>query len=154
MRRILIALGAVLAAGFLVIQLVPYGRDHTNPPVTGEPAWATPETRAIAVRACFDCHSNETVWPWYSNIAPLSWRLQAHVDEGREKLNFSEWGRGEQESDEIVEVVQEGDMPPWDYLPMHPEANLSDAERAAFLDGLARTFGQGEGGGGGEGDDD
>ena len=68
-------------------QLVPYGRDHDNPPVVAEPAWGSPATRELARRACFDCHSNETQWPWYSNIAPLSWLIQRDVDEGRDELN-------------------------------------------------------------------
>ncbi len=79
------------AAGFGLLQLVPYGRNHTNPPVAAEPAWASAQTRALAVRACFDCHSNETTWPWYSNVAPVSWLIQRDVDEGRRRLNFSEW---------------------------------------------------------------
>jgi hypothetical protein len=146
MRRILLGAAAILVVGLLAIQLVPYGRDHTNPPVTGEPPWDSAATRETAVAACFDCHSNETRWPWYSNIAPISWRLQSHVDEGRAKLNFSEWGTGEQEADEIVEVVRDGEMPPWDYLLMHPEARLSDTAEQAFVDGLTRTFGGGESG--------
>ncbi len=159
MRRLLLAGLGVLVIALLAIQLIPYGRDHTNPPVTGDPAWDSAATRETAVNACFDCHSNETVWPWYSNVAPFSWRLQNHVDEGRAKLNFSEWGTGEQESDHIVGVVREGEMPPWDYLLLHPEARLSDAETSTFIDGLTRTFGAGESGGGGdgegeEGDDD
>ena len=154
-RRVVLLGAALMVVALLAIQLVPYGRDHTNPPVTGEPPWDSAATRATAVTACFDCHSNETRWPWYSNIAPISWRLQQHVDEGREKLNFSEWGTGEQESDDIVDVVREGEMPPWDYLLLHPEARLSAEAQQAFLDGLARTFGGGEGTeGGGEGDDD
>jgi hypothetical protein len=152
MRKLLLA-GAILVVAFLAIQLIPYGRDHANPAVTGEPAWDSAATRETAVKACFDCHSNETVWPWYSNIAPFSWRLQNHVDEGRAKLNLSEWGTGEQESDEIVGVVREGEMPTWDYRLLHPEARLSDAETSAFLDGLIRTFGPGESGEGDGGDD-
>jgi mono/diheme cytochrome c family protein len=74
--------------GLLVLvaaaQLVPYGRDHDNPPVAAEPTWDTPTTRELARRACFDCHSNETQWPWYSNIAPLSWLIQRDVEEGRD----------------------------------------------------------------------
>ena len=142
MKRIALAAFAVLVIGFVAIQLVPYGRAHTNPPVTGEPVWDSATTRALAVRACFDCHSNETVWPWYTNIAPISWRLQMHVDEGREKLNLSEGGTGGQEVDDVAEVVREGEMPPWDYLLAHPEARLSDAETQALLDGFARTFGE------------
>jgi mono/diheme cytochrome c family protein len=124
MRRIILAVGAVATVALLVVQLVPYGRDHTNPPVTAEPAWDSVATRELAVRACFDCHSNETVWPWYANVAPISWRLQSHVDAGREELNFSEWGSGDQEADEAAEQVREGAMPPWDYRLSHPEARL------------------------------
>lgn len=148
---------AIVVVGSLAIQLVPYGRAHTNPPVVAEPAWDSAATRAYAATACFDCHSNETTWPWYSNIAPISWRLQKHVDEGREKLDFSEWGTREQETDEIVKSVREGEMPPGDYLLLHPEARLSDADRAAFIEGLTKTFGAGEsseGDGEGDGDDD
>jgi cytochrome c551/c552 len=145
MRRFLLAVVAVLAVAFLAIQLVPYGRDHANPPVIAEPAWDSPTTRKLAVTACFDCHSNETVWPWYSNIAPISWRLQNHVTEGRDVLNFSEWGTGEQETDEIVDVVREGEMPTWDYLLSHADARLSDADSQTLIDGLGATFGAGEG---------
>lgn len=152
MRRFVVTLVAVLAIGFLVMQLIPYGRAHDNPPVGAEPAWDSAGTRALAVTTCFDCHSNETAWPWYSNVAPLSWLLQRHVDEGRDDLNFSEWGT-DQEADEIVESVRDGGMPTWDYLLLHPDARLSDADREALIDGLTATFGGG-GGGGGEGDGD
>ena len=71
MGRILRWLGTAVAVVLVAIQLVPYGRDHRNPPVTQEPRWDRPETRALAMRACFDCHSNETVWPWYTYVAPV-----------------------------------------------------------------------------------
>jgi hypothetical protein len=100
----------VLLAGFLVLQLVPYGRDHSNPPVIAEPLWDSPDTRELSVRACFDCHSNETEWAWYSNVAPLSWLIQSHVDEGREELNFSE-SQLDQEGEEAAETVRDGSMP-------------------------------------------
>ncbi|HEU0243458.1 MAG TPA: heme-binding domain-containing protein [Candidatus Limnocylindrales bacterium] len=153
MRRWFLVGVAAVVGGFLVIQVIPYGRDHTNPPVVAEPAWDSQATRGLVVTACFDCHSNETVWPWYSNIAPISWRLQNHVTEGREKLNFSEWGTGEQETEKLAEVVQDGEMPPWDYLLTHPEARLSDADRQALIDGLDKTFGGSGSSGSGEGDD-
>ncbi|MBZ0136084.1 MAG: heme-binding domain-containing protein [Planctomycetes bacterium] len=124
-----------------VIQLVPYGRDHTNPSVTGEPQWDSAATRDLAKRACFDCHSNETVWPWYSHVAPISWLVQRDVDEGREKLNFSEWDRPQKEADEAAEAVREGEMPMWIYLPTHPEARLTDAETQALISGLEATTG-------------
>jgi mono/diheme cytochrome c family protein len=144
-RRILAWTGGVLLVALVAIQVIPYGRDHTNPPVIAEPAWDSAATRDLAVRTCFDCHSNETAWPWYSNIAPFSWLLQRHVDQGREVLNFSEWGTGEQETDEIVESVREGEMPPWDYLVAHSEGRLSGAELDTLLAGLGATFGGGEG---------
>lgn len=107
-----------------------------------EPAWDSPQTRQLAVRACFDCHSNETTWPWYSNVAPISWLTQRDVDEGRAELNFSEWNRP-QKTDDIVKSVQEGEMPPAIYYPTHPDANLPAGERQALIQGLTATFGPG-----------
>ncbi|MBA3533712.1 MAG: heme-binding domain-containing protein [Ardenticatenales bacterium] len=126
---------------FLLIQLVPYGRDHTNPPVHMEPAWDSPQTRELAVRACYDCHSNETKWLWFHNIAPISWGVQFDVMAVRERLNFSEWDESQSKADESAEVVAQGEMPPFRYVLAHPEANLSDAEREALIQGLLATFG-------------
>lgn len=126
----------------VVIQFVPYGRAHTNPPVVQEPMWGSPQTRELARRACFDCHSNETVWPWYSNIAPVSWLIQHDVDEGRRKLNFSEWNRPQDELDEITEVIREGEMPPIYYVMLHPEAKLSQTEKETLIAGLRATVRQ------------
>ncbi len=126
---------------FVLIQLVPYGRNHTNPPVLAEPEWDSPQTRELAVRACFDCHSNETKWPFYSHIAPMSWLVQKDVDEGRSRLNFSEWTRPQQDADDAAEVVREGTMPLKQYLFLHPEARLSAAEREALANGLEATIG-------------
>ena len=141
-----LALRAAIALGvlFLLMQLVPYGRDHTNPPVQQEPPWDSPQTRALAVRACYDCHSNETVWPWYSNVAPVSWLIQHDVDEGRSEVNFSEWNRPQPEANESAETVREGSMPPWYYLPLHPDARLSPEELDALARGLEATFGPAE----------
>lgn len=144
MRRWLLRGIALVVVGFLAIQLVPYGRSHDNPPVTAEPQWDSPATRALTVRACFDCHSNQTAWPWYTNIAPVSWLTQRHVNEGREKLNFSTWGTGEQETEHVARQISSGEMPPWDYLLMHPEARLSYDEKAQLIDGLQKTLGGGE----------
>ena len=142
---VLIVLGLGIATS-LIIQLIPSGRDHTNPPVLQEPQWDSPQTRELVKRACFDCHSNETVWPWYSNIAPVSWLVQHDVEEGRQRLNFSEWGTRRQETDEILEIVQEGQMPLPIYLTMHPDARLNAQEKQALIDGLRATFGSGAGG--------
>lgn len=144
-RRLLLAgAGAVVIVG-VGIQVVPYGRAHSNPAVTGEPVWDSPRTEELVRRACFDCHSNETVWPWYSNIAPISWVLTRHADEGRDELNFSEWGgRQEDSAAEAAETVRDGEMPTWDYVLVHPEARLSDREKQELIDGLVATFGDKE----------
>jgi len=123
------------------MQAVPYGRGHTNPPMRVEPRWDRPETRVLTARACFDCHSNETVWPWYSHVAPVSWLVQRDVDEGRRKLNFSEWERSQREAHESAKTVRKGEMPPWFYTPTHPEARLTSAEAQALIRGLEATLG-------------
>ncbi len=144
---VLLAIGVCIAV-FLVMQVLPIGKDHTNPPVTGEPNWDSSRTRELFMRVCGDCHSNETVWPWYSNIPPVSWLVANDVAEGRASFNVSEWGRGENESEEAAALYQEGEMPPFYFTMMHPEARLSATESEELLNGLVATFG----GGGGEGD--
>jgi hypothetical protein len=124
----------------LAIQLVPYGREHANPPVAGEPAWDAPETRTLAKQACFDCHSNETEWPAYASIAPVSWLVQRDVNEGRAVLNFSEWPRPQEGAKEAAEEVVEGEMPPAAYKLAHAHARLSAADRDRLAQGLARTL--------------
>jgi hypothetical protein len=141
MKRAIGILFLVGVLGLLLIQLVPYGRDHTNPAVVAEPPWDSPATRATAVIACFDCHSNQTVWPWYSNIAPMSWLVQRDVDEGRKHMNFSTWTAGQ--GFEAAAMVSSDQMPPFQYLLAHPEARLSEADKAAFIKGLTATFGAG-----------
>src|SRR5436190_23323962 len=111
-----------LLLAFLLIQLIPFGRSHTNPLDRREPAWDSPKTRELARRACFDCHSNQTVWPWYSYVAPVSWLVQNDVDGGRSHLNFSEWDRPQRHAKDVAAQVKQGDMPPWFYLPMHSTA--------------------------------
>ena len=131
----------IVIAAALVAQVVPYGHQLTNPPVLREPAWNSPATRALAKRACFDCHSNETTWPGYARIAPVSWLIQHDVDEGRENLNFSEWNRPQREAGDASKEVMEQDMPPRTYLLMHPLARLTDAERTELARGLELTIG-------------
>jgi mono/diheme cytochrome c family protein len=129
-----------VAVVFGLIQLVPYGRDHTNPPVTREVTWDSTRTRELAVGACYDCHSDLTVWPWYSKVAPVSWLVYGDVKYGREALNFSEWDRlqGDETSD-IAEAVRDGSMPPLQYKPLHPAGRLTSAERQQLAQGMART---------------
>jgi hypothetical protein len=141
MRRITKIVGLAVLGVLGVLQLVPYGRDHTNPPPVSEPAWDTPATRALAVRACFDCHSNETRWPWYSHVAPVSWLVQRDVDVGRRVMNFSEWNRPYEEAAESAETVLEGEMPPPGYALLHPSVRLSAEEKRALASGLTATLG-------------
>ncbi len=139
MKKILIALAAI----FVLIQLVPYGRDHNNPKVVSEVKWDSAKTKETFMRSCGDCHSNETKWPWYSNIAPLSWSIYHHVEEGREHFNVSMWGvQKKNEGEDAVKEVKEGEMPLDSYLLGHPEARLSDSEKAVFIEGLKKTFGE------------
>jgi hypothetical protein len=128
-----------LMAIFLLIQLAPYGHQHNNPQVVSEPNWDSPQTRELAKRACFDCHSNETVWPWYSNVAPVSWLVQRDVDWGRRVLNFSDWAKAH-EVNEIPESISRGYMPPSYFLTMHPEAQLTQAEKDALIAGMQATI--------------
>ena len=142
--------GIVLVA-FGAIQLIPVGR--TNPPVVREPVWDTPETRALTQAACFDCHSNETVWPWHSRIAPLGWVIWYDVTEGRERLNFSDWDQHADEeytdpidpfppktlSERITDEIRSGQMPPGTYRLIHPDARLSASEKEALIEGLVQT---------------
>lgn len=127
-----------VALGFLVIlagiQFVPV--DRSNPAVETEvPAPA--DVRAILRRACYDCHSNETVWPWYSRVAPVSWLVTGDVSEGRRKLNFTTWNRlpaplQVKKLKESWKEISEGEMPPWYYVAVHRGATLSAADRAAL----------------------
>jgi len=134
-----IALG--LLGAFVAVQVVPYGRDHTNPPISGEPSWDAPATRALAKQACFDCHSNETEWPAYASIAPVSWLVQHDVDEGRAALNFSEWTRPQKEAKAAADEVRKGEMPPVAYKLIHAHARLSAADLDRLAHGLTQTLG-------------
>lgn len=121
----------ILTAAFLAIQLVPIER--TNPPVETEVP-ASPEARAVLRRACYDCHSNEVVWPWYAQVAPVSWLIARDVREGREEVNYSTWNRLDEDErrealEESWEEIVDGDMPPWFYLPLHPAAKLTEEDR-------------------------
>ena len=136
-----IALIAVVA--FLVVaQFIRPSR--ANPPIDPTKSLAAttpvpPNVQQTFERACYDCHSNATVWPWYSNIAPVSWLLVDDVKDGRKEVNFSEWAgytqkRKLRKLKEICDQVKEGDMPLKKYVPLHPASKLTDADRAAICD--------------------
>jgi len=141
MRKLVLRV-LLVAAGLLVLLQV-FQPDRTNPPV--DPAQqieqhipASPAVAGLLRKACFDCHSNETRWPWYSYVAPVSWLVSGDVSEGREHLNLSEWGSYEMRSQvgrlgAIAEEVQTGTMPLPIYISMHGEADLSAEERDSLV---------------------
>jgi hypothetical protein len=139
-RPLKIILG-VIAFIFVAIQFIPVNRN--NPPVKQEINWDSPQTKALAERACGDCHSNNTKWPAYSYVAPVSLFIQHEINEGRQKINFSEWGARRISRDlgnEIEENVKNGSMPTPQYLLLHPEARLTDAEKAQLIEGLKKSI--------------
>ena len=132
MRQWIAVLGLSLLVALVVIQFVPV--DTSNPPVIGDVP-TSPAVKAVLRRACYDCHSNETEWPWYARVAPVSWLIARDVRKGRAELNFSTWNQYSTQQrvkklKETWEEVTAGEMPPWFYLPAHREARLSAEDRA------------------------
>lgn len=134
---------AWLGGLFALVQLVPYGRTHANPPIVEEPHWDSPRTRALAVRACFNCHSNQTKWPWYANLAPFSWVVQFDVEAARTVVNFSEWNRSYPLAPYSGLSVRTHNMPTLKYKMAHPEADLTAQETLELARGLDATLGTG-----------
>lgn len=133
--------GLVAVVSLVVaLQLVPYG-DRRNPATTGEPSWTAPATRALAVGACYDCHSNQTAWPWYSAIAPVRWMVYRDVSAARAALNFSELDRPQWGPPRVVQMIRSGQMPPARYAALHRAARLTADERDALAGGLADALG-------------
>jgi hypothetical protein len=121
----------VIVAAFLISQAIRIKK--SNPPVSSDIA-ADQAIEPILRRSCYNCHSNETVWPWYSNVAPISWLVASDVNEGRQHMNFSEWGNYDRDTQihklkGIAEKIEAGEMPPWYYLIMHGDERLNSAER-------------------------
>ncbi|MGA0068314.1 MAG: heme-binding domain-containing protein [Miltoncostaeaceae bacterium] len=143
---------AVAVVGFGLMQAVPYGRDRTAPPVTGEPTWYDESTRTLMVRACYQCHSSEVTYPAYANIAPTSWAVQRHIDEARGAVNYSQFATEPGDADETIEVIRDGSMPPayFTRFGINADAKLTDAEKAQLIAGLERTPGMSESGERGE----
>jgi hypothetical protein len=134
-RRVLWVVGPLITL-FLVLQLVPYGWQHSNPPVTADAPWPNAEAERLARSACYDCHSNETDWPVYSYVAPFSWLVRSDVESGRDELNFSEWDRDDGEADDAADEIEDGSMPPDQYTRIHRDAKLSDLEKQLLVDAL------------------
>lgn len=133
---ILIIIGIIFGG----IQLIPLGKGVSNPPIINEPVWDSPATRELANNSCFDCHSNETHFPWYSKVAPASWLLARDVKVGRRAMNFSEWPKDAEYqkilANEIREILQEGEMPPIQYTLIHPDSKLSSTQIEQLVNGL------------------
>lgn len=142
MKRIAKIIAVIVFAAFIGIQF--FRPDTANPPIVPEQTLGAnanvPETvRSIFARSCNDCHSNETKYPWYSQIAPASWFLADHIKEGRKELNFSEWEtfnaqKKRRKLEEICEQVQTREMPLPSYLWIHRNAKLSDEEIKIICD--------------------
>ncbi|HSL19758.1 MAG TPA: heme-binding domain-containing protein [Methylomirabilota bacterium] len=134
MRRAILIVIGVIGAVLLAIQLVPVER--SNPPVVAD-FDGPPAVEAVLRASCYDCHSNETAWPWYSRVAPVSWLVARDVEEGRSRLNLSSWGHQEPKrqaklAEEIWEEVAEGEMPLRAYRLAHPDARLDEAGMATL----------------------
>lgn len=157
-----IKVAALAGLALVVMQVLPV--DRSNPPEEAPLAIADPVVADIVDRACADCHTHNTTWPWYAKVAPASWWIVDHVEEGREHLNLSTWGRetaGEQDHklEELVEYVEDREMPLRSYMLGHPEARITDQEREALVawaEGLRRQLGVegGDEGIAGAGDDE
>ena len=138
-RIILYVIGGALVL-FLLIQLIPFGHNRTNPPVVSEPNWSSPQARAVVKQHCFQCHSNETNWYWYTNIAPGSWLIANDVIDGRNAFNFSDWKNNPGELDEMVGTVQEGEMPPIQYWIFHPQERMNDQQKQEVINALQSSI--------------
>ena len=144
MKRRVAVSGLIFVGLAIVIQLVPV--DRSNPPVTAD-LEAPPAVKEVLRASCYDCHSNETRWPWYSRVAPASWLVAHDVDEGRSHFNFSLWGTYETERRErlaakIWQEIEAGEMPPKEYLLAHRDARLSDEDRAILEAWTAAASGE------------
>ncbi len=131
--------GAILLMG--AIQLIPYGKNHENPKVLQEVRWDSQQTSTLFYRACGDCHSNKTKWPWYSNVAPVSWMVTHDVQEGRANFNVSMWTHQDVNKGAFAAYqLKKGKMPPFGYLLNHPEAKLGPEDKQNLVSGLKKTF--------------
>jgi hypothetical protein len=145
--RVLRWAALAFCVAFIAIQFVPVSR--TNPPVQGD-FRGSAEVVSVLRRACYDCHSNQTVWPWYSRVAPLSWVIAHDVNEGRAVLNFSTWNQLSPEKQaeamkESWEEIAEGKMPTWYYVPLHSEARLSANDQSVLRGWSSSAVGREEG---------
>ncbi len=132
-------LGLVILV-IVAISVAAFIYEQNPPPVIAQPTWDSPQTQALAQRACLDCHSNQTRWPIYDQLPPGSWLAVFDTIRGRQALNFSEWNsRTARRAQESNRQITSGEMPPAAYLLVHPEARLTDAEKQQLIQGLQAT---------------
>jgi len=145
-RKIILGVAAIPVLLFIGLQLIPPEQVFSdykypgNPPVDPQFTWDSPQTEQLARSACYDCHSNETRYPWYSHIAPVSWLIYGDINVARDNLNFSTWTKQEIDLNDIIDQIQQGAMPLPIYLPLHPAAQLTDDQKAQLIAGLEATF--------------
>ncbi|MBI5032001.1 MAG: heme-binding domain-containing protein [Chloroflexi bacterium] len=148
MKTIPRIIGCALGAIVILVVLLTFGAIllETNPPIQREPAWDSAQTKELAQRACYDCHSNETVWPLYTKLPIGSWLAVFDTFRGRRELNFSEWSSASTRrregnlAREIAEVINEGSMPPRYYVMLHPTAALTAQEKQQLIQGLQKSL--------------
>lgn len=141
MNRKNIILGVLII--FFMIQFVPYGHDHNNPKTKSQISWDSNTTKKLFEASCADCHSYNTKWPWYSYVAPVSWMITHHVNEGRENFNISMYNiQKHNKTKDAAHELEENEMPLLGYTLLHKEARLSKENKQKLINGLIKTFGQ------------
>ena len=141
-RRGLLWTGGIVLGAFLLVQAVPYGRAHDNPRPTREARIADPAAATLFKDACADCHTDHTVWPAYSNVAPVSWLVQHDVEDGRAAFNLSEWtgSRRQPSLGEVRAKIAGGDMPPLQYRLIHSAGRLSASDKRRLVQAMVALF--------------
>jgi len=144
-EKVLWIVGGTVLTAYIVLQFLPVWwfeptTTLTNPPILREISWNSPDTATLVERTCYMCHSNETRLPLYMQVAPLSWIAAQRVNNARTHLNFSEQRADEISMNEIIASIENGSMPPAQYLLLHPEAQLSEIEKAQLISGIRATL--------------
>lgn len=144
-RNLILILIGIGVLGFIAIQFIPVGNfipalARSNPPIFREIKWDSPQTEEIVRNACYDCHSNETEWPFYAYIAPVSWLVAHDVNDGRSHMNFSEQSANDIDPEAMIDQIERGNMPLPQFQLLHPEARLTDEQKQILYAGLRASL--------------
>ena len=144
-RKTALIMLAVVIVLIVIVELIPWGNfipafAETNPPVETQIKWDSPTTEQLVRTTCYDCHSNETTWPWYSRLVPVSWLVAHDVNEGRQRLNFSTQSADQINPDHLIEQIRRGSMPKGIYIIMHPSASLTADQKNQLIAGLQASL--------------